>query len=52
MEPVSVHFLFNFAWYFIQLNIFREEQGMREADTLNGQNLLSVTKVISRQSPK
>ena len=46
MEPVSVDFLFKFAWYFIQLNIFREEQGMREGDILNGQNLLSVTKFV------
>ena len=46
MELVRVDFLFKFAWYFIQLNIFREEQGMREGDILNGENLLGVTTFV------
>ena len=44
-------FLFDFVWYSIQFDIVREEQvGGGGGGLLNGQNPLSVTKVICRQS--
>ena len=46
-----MYFSFNFAWDSIQLGFVHYEQGAG-AGLLNGQNPLSVTKVICRRSFK
>ena len=48
-----MYFSFDFGWHPIHLDIVLYEQGGRGwggGDLLNGQNLLSVMKVICRQS--
>ena len=44
-----MYFTFDFGWYSIHFEIVREEQG-GWGHLLNGQNPLSVTKVICQQS--
>ena len=48
----SVYFWFNSAWYSIQPDIVREEQWAVEVGLIDGQNLLSVAKVICWRSLK
>ena len=47
-----MYFKFDFGWYSIHLDIAHEEQGGGRVQgfLLNGQNLLSVMKVICQQS--
>ena len=45
-----MYFSFDFGWYSIHFDIVHQEQGDRVFFLLNGQNLLSVTKVICLQS--
>ena len=45
--PKNTYFSFNFAWDFIQLGFFSiKNRGVGGGGLLNGQNLLSVIKVI------
>ena len=46
-----MHFSFNFSWYSIHFDIVHKEQGVGFF-LLNGQNSLSVTKVIWTRIPE